>query len=87
VRFPFVLQADAARYTWVAAAVGSNAAAGYQLPTGDPMMPVCGFNGTDPSPTLEQSSEVGLRALGDPEGDSIDQPGASTRNVVAVVRP
>jgi 4-amino-4-deoxy-L-arabinose transferase-like glycosyltransferase len=49
-----LLQADATRYTWVAAAIGSNTAAGYQLATGEPVMPVGGFNGTDPSPTLEQ---------------------------------
>ncbi|MGH3770459.1 MAG: ArnT family glycosyltransferase [Pseudonocardiaceae bacterium] len=49
-----LLRADATRYTWVAAAIGSNTAAGYQLATGDPVMPVGGFNGTDPSPTLEQ---------------------------------
>ena len=29
-------------------------AAGYQLATGDSVMPIGGFNGTDPSPTLEQ---------------------------------
>ncbi|MBA8813371.1 4-amino-4-deoxy-L-arabinose transferase-like glycosyltransferase [Frigoribacterium faeni] len=46
--------ADADQYTWVAAAVGSNSAAGYQLATGDPVMAVGGFNGSDPSPTLEQ---------------------------------
>jgi 4-amino-4-deoxy-L-arabinose transferase-like glycosyltransferase len=49
-----MLQADAARYTWVAAAVGSQTASGYQLATGHPVMPVGGFNGTDPSPTLAQ---------------------------------
>jgi 4-amino-4-deoxy-L-arabinose transferase-like glycosyltransferase len=49
-----VLQADAADYTWVAAAIGSSSAAGYQLATGEPVMAVGGFNGTDPSPTLEQ---------------------------------
>ena len=42
------------RYTWVAAAVGSNNAAGYQLATGEPVMAIGGFNGSDPSPTLEQ---------------------------------
>jgi 4-amino-4-deoxy-L-arabinose transferase-like glycosyltransferase len=46
--------ADADRYTWVAAAVGSNTAADYQLATGDPVMAVGGFNGSDPSPTLAQ---------------------------------
>jgi 4-amino-4-deoxy-L-arabinose transferase-like glycosyltransferase len=45
---------DADRYTWVAAAVGSNSASGYQLATGDPVMAIGGFNGTDPAPTLEQ---------------------------------
>jgi 4-amino-4-deoxy-L-arabinose transferase-like glycosyltransferase len=38
----------------VAAAVGSNSASGYQLATGDPVMSIGGFNGTDPAPTLEQ---------------------------------
>ncbi|MGY1699291.1 ArnT family glycosyltransferase [Geodermatophilus sp. SYSU D00766] len=48
------LTADADGYTWIAAAVGSNTAAGYQLATGLPVMAVGGFNGSDPSPTLEQ---------------------------------
>jgi len=39
-------------YTWAAAAVGSNSAAGYQLATGLAVMPLGGFNGSDPSPTL-----------------------------------
>ena len=46
------LQADASSYTWVAAAVGANTAAGYQLGTGDPVMAIGGFNGTDPDPSL-----------------------------------
>ena len=44
-----VVGADADRYTWVAAAVGSNTAAGYQLATGDPVMAVgnpLGLSGT-----------------------------------------
>ncbi|KMO80160.1 glycosyl transferase [Mycolicibacterium chubuense] len=49
-----VLSADADRFTWAAAVVGSNNAAGYQLATGAPVMAVGGFNGTDPSPTLDQ---------------------------------
>ncbi|MCU7723141.1 glycosyltransferase family 39 protein [Actinoplanes sp. KI2] len=49
-----LLQTDASKYTWVAAAVGSQNASGYQLATGDPVMAVGGFNGTDPSPTLAQ---------------------------------
>jgi hypothetical protein len=36
----------------VAAAVGSNSAAGPQLATGLPVMAIGGFNGSDPTPTL-----------------------------------
>ncbi|WP_225845085.1 glycosyltransferase family 39 protein [Streptomyces sp. HPF1205] len=46
------LLADADKYTWVAAAVGSQNQAGYQLATRKPVMSVGGFNGSDPSPTL-----------------------------------
>ncbi|MEW1846318.1 glycosyltransferase family 39 protein [Nonomuraea angiospora] len=49
-----LLKTDASAYTWVAATVGSNNAAGYQLATGQPVMAVGGFNGTDPAPTLER---------------------------------
>ncbi|MEV6040563.1 glycosyltransferase family 39 protein [Nonomuraea sp. NPDC052116] len=49
-----LLKTDASAYTWVAATVGSNNAAGYQLAAGGPVMAVGGFNGTDPAPTLEQ---------------------------------
>ncbi|MGB0101021.1 MAG: glycosyl transferase, partial [Nocardioides sp.] len=52
-----LLEADADSYTWVAAAVGSNSAAGYQLATEEPVMAVGGFNGSDPSPTLEEFQE------------------------------
>jgi hypothetical protein len=48
------LETDASRYTWVAATTGANSAAGYQLATGDPVMAIGGFNGTDPAPTLTQ---------------------------------
>ena len=48
------LEKDASSYTWVAAAVGANNAAGYQLATQLPVMPLGGFNGSDPSPTLAQ---------------------------------
>jgi 4-amino-4-deoxy-L-arabinose transferase-like glycosyltransferase len=34
--------------------VSSNQAAGYQLATGEPVMAIGGFNGTDPAPTLVQ---------------------------------
>jgi hypothetical protein len=49
-----VLARDADRDRWVAAAISSNQAAGYQLATGDPVMAIGGFNGTDPAPTLAQ---------------------------------
>ena len=49
-----LLQADADQYTWVAAAVGSNSASGYQLASEEPVMAIGGFNGSDPSPTLAQ---------------------------------
>jgi 4-amino-4-deoxy-L-arabinose transferase-like glycosyltransferase len=46
------LQADAGRYTWVAATIGANQAAGYQLASQEPVMAIGGFNGSDPWPTL-----------------------------------
>jgi 4-amino-4-deoxy-L-arabinose transferase-like glycosyltransferase len=49
-----LLQADAGSYTWVAAAVGSNSASGYQLASEEPVMAIGGFNGSDPSPTLAE---------------------------------
>jgi 4-amino-4-deoxy-L-arabinose transferase-like glycosyltransferase len=52
-----LLTTDADSYTWVAAAVGSNSASGYQLASGLPVMAVGGFNGSDPSPTLGQFQE------------------------------
>ena len=42
-----LLERDASHYAWVAATVGSNNAAGYQLATGDPIMALGGFNGSD----------------------------------------
>lgn len=49
-----LLRQDASNYTWTAATVLSNAAAGYQLAAGAPVLAVGGFNGTDPYPTLAQ---------------------------------
>jgi 4-amino-4-deoxy-L-arabinose transferase-like glycosyltransferase len=48
------LRSDAGSYTWVAAAVGSQNAAGLQLASQQPVMAIGGFNGSDPSPTLAQ---------------------------------
>lgn len=49
-----LLQQDAGDYTWVAAAIGSNSASGFQLAADEPVMAIGGFNGSDPSPTLAQ---------------------------------
>lgn len=49
-----LLRTRADDFTWVAAAIGSNTASGYQLAAEHPVMPIGGFNGSDPSPTLEQ---------------------------------
>ncbi|MFF0163019.1 glycosyltransferase family 39 protein [Streptomyces sp. NPDC005263] len=49
-----LLEADSDTYTWAAAAIGAQNAASYQLATGDAVMAIGGFNGTDPSPTLAQ---------------------------------
>ncbi len=55
-----LLDADAQRYTWVAATIGSMCAAGYQLASGHPVMPVGGFNGTDPSPAPDEFLRMAL---------------------------
>jgi 4-amino-4-deoxy-L-arabinose transferase-like glycosyltransferase len=49
-----LLQADADRYRWAAATIGSQGAATYQLASGQPVMAIGGFTGSDPSPTLAQ---------------------------------
>jgi hypothetical protein len=48
------LTQDASDYRWVAATIGSQNAAGLQLGTGEAVMAIGGFNGSDPSPTLAQ---------------------------------
>ncbi|MFC9910492.1 ArnT family glycosyltransferase [Streptomyces sp. NPDC127197] len=52
-----LLEENSGDYTWVAAAIGAQNAASYQLSTGDPVMSIGGFNGTDPSPTLAEFKE------------------------------
>ncbi|MFD9000749.1 ArnT family glycosyltransferase [Streptomyces sp. NPDC059582] len=49
-----LLETDSGEYTWVAAAIGAQNAASYQLSTGEAVMAIGGFNGTDPSPTPAQ---------------------------------
>jgi hypothetical protein len=48
------LENNAGQYTWVAATIGSDNAATYQLATRDPVMAIGGYNGTDPAPTLDR---------------------------------
>jgi 4-amino-4-deoxy-L-arabinose transferase-like glycosyltransferase len=49
-----LLEQDAGSYTWVAATNGAQSAAGYQLATGDAVMAIGGFSGSDASPTLAE---------------------------------
>ena len=75
-----LLQENADDYRWVAATVGANSAAGYQLAADEPVMAIGGFNGTDPTPTLAQFEEyvangdihyfVGGRTIGGAGGSS-----------------
>ena len=53
-----LLKQDASKYSWVAATVEANEAAGYQLATGDAVMAIGGFNGTDPYPTLAEFEKL-----------------------------
>ena len=53
-----LLKENADSYTWVAATIGSQSAAGYQLAANAAVMPIGGYNGTDPSPTLEQFKKL-----------------------------
>jgi 4-amino-4-deoxy-L-arabinose transferase-like glycosyltransferase len=53
-----VLEQDASSYKWVAATEGSEEAAPLQLATGDAVMAIGGFNGTDPWPTLAVFKEL-----------------------------
>ncbi len=48
------LQRDASTFRWVAATTGANNAAGLALGSGQSVMAIGGFNGTDPSPTLAE---------------------------------
>ncbi|MBC2902800.1 ArnT family glycosyltransferase [Streptomyces cupreus] len=52
-----LLRENADDYTWAAAAIGAQNAASYQLSTGEAVMAIGGFNGTDPSPTPAQFKE------------------------------
>jgi 4-amino-4-deoxy-L-arabinose transferase-like glycosyltransferase len=95
------LERDASAYTWAAAAVGSNTAAGYQLATQLPVLAVGGFNGTDPAPTLEQFQQLvadgrvhwfvgadqGHNLLGNPSSGGSDQARLISEWVAATFTP
>ena len=49
-----LLRSGAAGYRWAAATVGTQSAAPLQLASGEPIMAIGGFNGTDATPTLAQ---------------------------------
>ncbi|BBY65854.1 glycosyltransferase family 39 protein [Mycolicibacterium helvum] len=49
-----LLLANANDYTWVGATSGSMGASDYQLATGHSVMPIGGFGGADPAPTLKE---------------------------------
>ncbi|MCU1399941.1 MAG: glycosyl transferase [Acidimicrobiales bacterium] len=78
------LQENAGQYTWVLATIGANNASGYQLASGDPVMAIGGFNGTDPTPTLAafqgfvSSGQIHYFVAGRTGGNSADATGIST---------
>ncbi len=49
-----MLEQNAHEYRWVAAVVGANSAAGFQLAAEQPVLAIGGFNGTDPWPSLAE---------------------------------
>jgi hypothetical protein len=49
-----LLKNGASGYRWAAATVSSDSAAPLQLASGEPVMAIGGFNGSDPAPTLAQ---------------------------------
>jgi 4-amino-4-deoxy-L-arabinose transferase-like glycosyltransferase len=53
-----LIEKDASAYKWAAATEGSEGAAPLQLATGDAVMAIGGFNGTDPWPTLAVFKEL-----------------------------
>jgi hypothetical protein len=74
-----LLEQNASRYPWVAATEGSEAAAPLELATGDAVVAIGGFNGTDPWPTLAVFEEmVAKHEIHYYVGDSGDSFGGGT---------
>jgi hypothetical protein len=53
-----LLISGATGYRWAAATVGAESAAPFQLASGQPIMAIGGFNGTDQTPTLAQFEQM-----------------------------
>ncbi|MGH3205750.1 MAG: glycosyl transferase, partial [Streptosporangiaceae bacterium] len=53
-----LLEQDASSYKWMAATEGSTGAAPLELATGEAVLSIGGFNGTDPWPTLAVFKEL-----------------------------
>jgi 4-amino-4-deoxy-L-arabinose transferase-like glycosyltransferase len=53
-----LLTSGAAGYRWAAATVGAESAAPFQLASGEPVMAIGGFNGTDQAPSLAQFTKM-----------------------------
>jgi hypothetical protein len=52
------LKTNASRYTWVAATTGDNSAASLELATGQAVMSLGGYNGTDPAITVSAFQQL-----------------------------
>ncbi len=92
-----LLSEDADSFTWIAATVGAQSAAGYQLATGEPVMSLGGFNGSDPYPSLEEFQALvragkvhyfivsgsGAGSAGDGDGAGGTQTNGGTRSAAA----
>jgi hypothetical protein len=53
-----LLTSGATGYRWAAATVGAESAAPFQLASGEPLMAIGGFNGTDQTPSLAQFKQM-----------------------------
>jgi 4-amino-4-deoxy-L-arabinose transferase-like glycosyltransferase len=53
-----LLTSGAAGYRWAAATIGAESAAPFQLASGEPVMAIGGFNGTDQAPSLAEFKKM-----------------------------
>jgi 4-amino-4-deoxy-L-arabinose transferase-like glycosyltransferase len=58
-----LLEENASKYKWIAATEGSQEAAPLELATGDAVMAIGGFNGSDPAPTLAEFKAMVAKGL------------------------